>query len=1137
MRSVRLHSMRIAGVLLAVVALPASAMEGTTLTPDSTYSAPKSASGAVSRTDPALLGRTDSMPINVLIKYDFDPTASYRGGLAGLLPTSPAVTQRKLRHNQADVAAYEAYAEAKSKEISRSVTAAVPAARVRATYTTAYGGVAAQVPANAIRDLLDVPGVVAVQQDKLEQPQTSVTPVFTGAASLWPLLGGQDNAASDIVIGMIDTGIWPEHPSFEDKGLAPPPGGPYACQFGDGSDTAHLGPSFACNRKLVGAYAFTATYMAAVGAGADEFCNSTTAVCSARDPVGHGTHTSSIAAGDRVDSAELYGVDRGPISGMAPGARLIMYRVCLAQGCFSSDSVAAVGRAINDGVDVINFSISGGANPYTDPVELSFLDAFNAGISVNASAGNNGPGAGTVDHGGPWVTTVGASTSNRFFTTTVHLTADGGATFDVPGVTITNGISIPTPVVLAQNLPGEDALCQARLPAGVATGRVVMCQRGGNDRVDKGFNVLAGSAAGMILYNPIKQDVETDNHWLPAVHVDGPSTSLVAFVNTHANVMATWAQSVPTATQGDVMAAFSSRGPQTDFIKPDVTAPGIQVLAGMTPEPDSRTPTYGPAGNLYQAIAGSSMSSPHAAGISALLKAAHPGWSPAMIKSALMTTADRGVVQEDGTTPASPFQAGSGSIRANRALYATIVFDETYANFVASASNPLRRIDLNLPSVNAPTMSGLITTMRTAINVSGKGQQLEVTTEAAPGVQIFVSDKPPGPNGPKADSRIHLDKGATADIWISISAPEVPSGQYFAWITLDPKKVGYASATIPVAFVKRQGIVTLSQTCSPTTFPARTGSAACSAQVANFASVPAMVNLTVTNVDNGKLRFANVSTNAIAINWDDGVLWSGVLTPTIAPQVTSVAPGTGPAGGYLPLSLFGIAPISGVGDDTITNFNTPLFFYGGEPYSRIGVVSNGYVVIGGGDASDVVFVPQTFPNRARPNNVVAPFWTDLNPSPSGAGAIRIASLTDGSSTWLVVDWNRVRNFSNATTHSGEIWFRLATGAAGTGPSSEQITISYGTGADAANAGIGDPGSGINWGAENRDGTSGANIASAPADGSEYVVTTSPPTPGGTATVTYDAWSKKPGTYDSLAAMTSDLTPGTTEVVETLTVTP
>ena len=1137
--------------LLATVGLVASAgqktiFSATPLTPDSTYSAAKSTSGALARTDPALLGRTDATLVNVMIKYDFDATASYAGGVPGLAATSPAVTRKKLKDNKVAVSAYERHTTNLTNKISSAVKAAVPSAGIGNAFITVYGGVAARVPANKVADLLKVPGVAAVQQDSLEQPQTSVTPAFTGAANVWPSLGGQNNAASGVVVGVIDTGIWPEHQSFINKGLPPPPGGPYACQFGDGSDTAHLGPTFACNRKLVGAYAFTQTYMANIGAGAGEFCNNTTHICSARDPDGHGTHTSSTAAGDRVDMVDVYGVNRGPISGMAPGARLIMYRVCLAQGCFGSDSVSAVQQAILDDVDVINFSISGGASPYTDAVELAFLDAFNAGISVNASAGNSGPGAATSDHGGPWVTTVAASTSNRFFTSTLHLTADGGATFDMPGVTITNVIASPTPVVLAQNVAGEDILCQTKLtPGSPAAGKIVMCQRGVNARVDKGYNVFSGGAAGMILYNPVNQDVETDNHWLPGIHVNGPPTALLAFVNGHTNVMATWSQGAATTTQGDVMAAFSSRGPLGDFIKPDVTAPGIQVLAGMTPSPNPTDITVGPPGKFFQAIAGTSMSSPHAAGISALVKAVHPDWTPAMIKSALMTSSVQDVVKEDGVTPATPFDDGSGSIRADRAVSPTLVFDETFADFVNSAGDPLHRIDLNIASVNAPTMTGLITTKRTAINVSGKSQQLEVSTIAPAGVSIFVSDKAPGKNGPKADSKISLSKNGTTDIWITISAPEVPNGQYFGQITLDPKKDGYYSAVIPVAFVKQQGAVTLTHLCSPTTFPVKTGKANCTATVTNLASLTADVALTILNLDKGNLDFTNISAPASAIKKDDGVQWSGSLTPVVPPQVTSIVPTVGPDGGYLATSLLGVPAIAGVGDDTITNFNVPTFYYGGEAYTRIGVVSNGYIVVGGGTSSDIVFLPQHFPNAARPNNVLAPMWTDLNPSASGAGAIRISTLTGGGFTWVVIDYDGVKNFGNATTHSFEIWLQAASGAAGTGPSSEAITFSYGPnptfpgdGPGLGNAGSGDPDSGQNWGAENRDGTSGQNIAApGPANGSEYAVITAPPTAGGSVTITYDASSKKLGTYKSIAGMTSNVTPGTTQVVQTLTVTP
>jgi hypothetical protein len=851
--------------------------------------------------------------------------------------------------------------------------------------------------------------------------------------------------------------------------------------------------------------------MAACGADANEFCNTTPHQCSARDSEGHGTHTTTTAAGDCVASAVLYGVERGPVCGVAPGARVIQYRVCLEAGCFSSDSVSAVQQAILDGINVINFSISGGAQPYTDPVELAFLDATNAGISVNASAGNSGPGAATSDHGGPWTTTVAASTGPREFGSVLHLTADGGATLDKAGVTLTDGITSPTEVVLAQTIAGEDALCQTQLPAGAALGKIVACQRGVNARVDKGFNVFSGGAAGMLLYNPVKQDVETDNHWLPAIHVDGPNSDLTTFISTHANVRATWAQGTAQPGVADMMAAFSSRGPLGDWIKPDVTAPGVQVLAGMTPQPTGTV--NGPPGNLYQAIAGTSMSSPHSAGVSALVKAAHLSWTPEMIKSALMTSSVQGVIKEDGITPATPFDRGAGSIRANRAVSPTLVFNETYANFVAAGADVLHRIDLNLASVDAPTMSGRITTQRTAMNVSGQNQVLKVSTVAPAGASITVGTD----NG-----NLSVKAGASITFPITISAPTLATGQYFGQITLAPQKAGATPVVMPVAFNKRQGSISLSHTCSPLSFPV-SGSSHCTVSAGNLAPVTANASITVNG--SAGLLYVNVSPPASVIAAHQGAQWSGSLTPSLPPTIDSITPTVGPAGGYVPLSAFGIPPIAGVGDDTISNFNVPSFFYGGEAYTRVGVVSNGYVVIGGGAAADVVFQPQTFPNVNRPNNVVAPLWNDLNPP--GGGAIRIATLTDGVSTWIVIDYDHVKNFSNATTHTFEMWFKI-----GTAPASEEVTLSYG----AANSGSPDPGSGGNSGAEDRTGTNGANLA-APSDHTEWCVNTSPPTAGGTVTFTYDASADTPGSYNSVASLSSDVTPGITQVVQGLTVTP
>ena len=907
----------------AATAADPSRFTATALTPDSTFVGSKSTSGAIAKSDPALLGRTDAKRVNVMIKYDYDATASYTGGAGTLKATSPKVTGKKLKANKDAVNAYEAYTSDVSAKITARAQKAAPGLNVRFNYQTAYGGVEASVPANQIGALLKTEGVAAVQQDKLEQPLDDNTQ-FIGATAVWPSVGGQANAASNVIVGVIDTGVWPEHPMLAPGSLGAPDGGLRGCQFGDGTDVAHLGDPFPCNNKLIGAYAKTATYMANISPkpDANEFCNASTGVCSPRDSEGHGTHTTTTAAGDCVTSATLYGVERGPVCGIAPGARVIQYRVCLAEGCFGSDSVSAVQQAISDGVDVINFSISGGGNPYSDAVELAFLDAFNAGISVNASAGNSGPGAATSDHGGPWTTTVGASTGPRAFASTLHLTADGGASFDIAGVTLTNGISTATPVVMAATLPkvgggNEDVLCQSDVAAGAATGKIVVCLRGVNGRIDKGRRVLQGGAAGMILSNQSAAvtDLESDNHYLPAIHTQFASNAVANFVTTHTNVMATWAQGTAQPAQADVMASFSSRGPLGDWIKPDVTAPGVQVLAGTTPQPDQTTADNGPVGNLYMAIAGTSMSSPHSAGVSALVKAAHPDWTPAEIKSALMTSSVQTVVKEDGVTPAGPFDMGAGSIRADRAVNPTLVFNESYDDMVAAGTDPLHRINLNIASVNAPTMTGEITTERTAFNVSGAAQKLQVSTVAPVGAKIIVSHKKPGPKGPAlaSDAQLNVGKGKKLDFYVTISAPELAAGQYFGKITLTPATG--TPVVLPVAFVKKQGDVTLSQTCDPTTIAVKTGVSHCSATVANFAQAEANVSLDVTNLDKGKdLKYTNVAPPASPIKKNEGATWTGTLSPAIPPQINSITLASHddtPDGGYLALSLFGIPATPG----------------------------------------------------------------------------------------------------------------------------------------------------------------------------------------------------------------------------------
>jgi subtilisin family serine protease len=1040
----------------------------------------------------------------VIVKLKGEPLASYNGGVSGIPATNPhAKGKAKLDLKSRESQQYRAYLKGKHDTFTARAHQAIPQAAVTNDFDLVINGLAMRVPADQVAALSALPDVEAVYQDELQQPETDRSPQFIGAPTVWSALGGQESAGEGVIVGVLDTGVWPEHPSFSDPDpsgkpyAAPPPplSGSRACEFSGG---ANPGPAFACNNKLIGADRFMATYDAVIGLLPTEFTT-------ARDDDGHGTHTSSTAAGNAGVQASIFGVSRGTISGIAPRAHVIMYKVCGDQGCFQSDSVAAIQKAIQDGVNVINFSISGGNNPYGDAVELAFLDAYNAGVFVSASAGNEGPGAETVAHRGPWVTTVAASTADRAFKNTVSLTASGGATLSLTGVSLTAGVG-PAPVVSAADAPTNDPFCASATPDGAFAGKIVVCQRGaGIGRIQKGFNVKQRGAVGMILYNNAANvtDQETDNHYLPASHIQfADGQAVLSFLASHTGVQATLTAGVTATQQGDVMASFSSRGGPAQPLgvsKPDITAPGVQILAGNTPAPALAAEGAQPAGELFQAIAGTSMSSPHIAGSGALLKALHPTWTPGQIKSALMTTATtKNVVKEDGTTPANAFDDGSGRVDLTVAGDPGATIDAPGADYITFASQLYRA---NYPSLYIPSMPGKVTVQRTlhsvlstsatwSISAKTTAKDLKITTPAS----VVVS------------------AGGDATFAITLDARDVPLGETrFATLKLNS---GARELHLPITIVRGQAAVTLNKTCAPAVFAQNTNTT-CTITVVN----PAFSDANISLVDNLPSKLQLVPGSVVgATPSGNGIVFNGTLAASQPPNV-AIGAGSSPAGGYLPLSLFGIPPVSGVTDDSITNFNVPAFLYGGEVYTRVGFSSNGYVVIGGGSGPDNSINNQNFPNPNRPNNTLALFWTDLNPA--AAGALRIGTLTDGSDTWIVMDWQGVREFSTAgNLHSFQVWIGVNSDA----NPSEDISYAYGP-----NTGNGDGGF-LSVGAENRFGNRGQNTyfngtGTLPSNGTQLRVTT---TPGAVTSkvITFQAKGQAVGQWTNYAEMTGDIFYGT-----------
>jgi subtilisin family serine protease len=700
-----------------------------------------------------------------LVILDEAPVAAYKGGgAAGLLATKPAAG-RKLNKKDANVARYAGYLRARHDAVAKSVGAA----RLY-DYVYSVNGFAAKLNQGQAAKLRASKDVVKVERDSISHPTTDNTPTFLGLnanGGIWSQLGGQGSAGEDVIVGVVDTGIWPEHPSFADTGYGPPPDGWNGdCQSGEQWSQRD------CTDKLIGARYFNE----GIGDIGDDYN-------SARDHDGHGTHTTSTAAGNAGVPASVFGQSFGNISGMAPRARVAAYKACWPGGCAGSDLVAAIDAAVADGVDVINYSIGDGDPDFLDADDVAFLFARQAGVFVAASAGNSGPGASTVDHGGPWLTTVGASTQNRSFTGTVTL--GNGQSFK--GVSITRGLA-STPIVDGE--AAGDVGCLTGLNPALVTGKIVVCE-GSFSRAARGLAVKNAGGVGMVLYTSAENDsLMSDNHHLPALHVrNSIGLAIKAYIaSAGASATASLSGGSKEFGGGNTMAAFSSRGPLLpndrstgDTLKPDVTATGVQVLAGNSP-----TAFVGSPGELFQAIGGTSMSSPHVAGIGALLTDLHPDWTPAEMQSAIMTSARQDVRKEDGVTPADPFDIGAGHIVPNGAADPGLVYPAEFDDYRAflrsqglctlcfgtSPAPVVAPTDLNIPSVTIRALAGVKTVTRKVRNVGPAGTY-DVSVKAPAGVDVQVTPR-----------KLRLARGETATFQISFTANRRASFDNYAFGSL-----------------------------------------------------------------------------------------------------------------------------------------------------------------------------------------------------------------------------------------------------------------------------------------------------------------------------------------------------------------
>lgn len=726
------------------------------------------AAQAASPATPAAAGTSYSAG-RYIVQLADAPLAGYDGGVSGLRATRPAAGT-KLDVQSAAAQAYRTYLTRKVDAVARS--AKVKPQRV---FSTAFNGFVATLSAAQAQQLAATKGVLAVTKDARRQLDTVKSPGYLGLkepGGLWEQLGGTNprtGAGSGVVVGVVDSGIWPENPAFAgprvsvgaDGSVQGIPGWTGVCETGDEFTAAD------CNKKLIGAR----YYVDGFGSGnvADE------EFLSPRDGSGHGSHTAGTAAGNDGQRVVIDGNRIGTASGMAPAARIAVYKVCwegkpgIPAGCFNSDSVAAIDQAVEDGVDVINFSISGTSANFLDPVEVSFLFAARAGVFVAASAGNAGPGASTVNHPSPWITTVAAST---FAVNESTVELGNGAKYI--GASITPGLPALTPTVLSSAVPlsgadpREASLCfPDTLDPVKAAGKVVVCDRGVVARIDKSFEVKRAGGVGMILVNTSPNSLNADYHPIPTVHLDDVKGAAVkAYVSGTAGATSRILAgvNVGSTTQRPEVAEFSSRGPSNgaggDLLKPDISAPGVDVVAAVAP-PSNHD-------RMWDYYSGTSMSSPHIAGLAALLRDAHPRWSPMMIKSALMTTA------RDHKSTRDPFAQGAGFVAPNKAVDPGLVFDAGWADWLqflegqcaCIGTTPIDASDLNVPSIAIGDLAGSQTVTRTVTNVGGP-ERYTASKLGLPGVKVTVSP-----------SSFWLARNATKTLTITLTRTSAPLGEY-----------------------------------------------------------------------------------------------------------------------------------------------------------------------------------------------------------------------------------------------------------------------------------------------------------------------------------------------------------------------
>ncbi|KAF3448450.1 hypothetical protein FNV43_RR09163 [Rhamnella rubrinervis] len=599
----------------------------------------------------------------------------------------------------------------------------------------------------------EIEGFLSATQERILPLHTTHTPNFLGlnkGVGIW----NNSNLGKGVIIGLLDTGISPDHISLSDEGMPPPPAKWKGnCEFNRP----------ACNNKLIGAR---------------NFLDSGGYSGSPDDEVGHGTHAATTAVGRFVQGASAYGNANGTAAGMAPNAHLAVYKVCTDQGCLESAILAAMDAAVDDGVDVLSLSLGGGSFPfYDDPIAIGAFGAMQKGVFVSCSAGNEGPSSSTLSNEAPWILTVGASSTDR----TIKATARLGNSDEYDGESLFQPKDFSNtllPVVYAgtNGNTSTSRFCdKGSLQSANVRGKVVLCESGGGEDINyysQGQEVRRSGGVAMILMNEEIHgfSILANPHVLPATQVSYDAGSKIKdYINNstlskpaEATILFKGTVIGDNDLSAPVVSSFSSRGPSKaspGILKPDIIGPGMNILAAWPFSVDNSK-------SKFNIISGTSMSCPHLSGIAALLKSSHPDWSPAAIKSAIMTTADvvnhaGNPIADETLSQANIFAIGAGHVNPSKANDPGLVYDIKPEDYIAylcglgytdrqvglftqttvqcSTVKSISEAQLNYPSFAVDLGSKNLSFTRTVTNVGQANSIYALEASSPPGISMSVT--------------------------------------------------------------------------------------------------------------------------------------------------------------------------------------------------------------------------------------------------------------------------------------------------------------------------------------------------------------------------------------------------------------